>query len=267
MENASKALLMAGGILLVMLIIALLIFSWSRFSDFYNRNDELAEIEDISKFNLQFTNYENRDVYGYELISLANKVADYNMRYSDVADAKNDEKYNKITMKIDLVSDVYREKLCKDNSGNLLFKSKVYTVEGITNIINMAQNIEDNYGSSNAASKLAKSIDSLILSDTQLEYNRNMRHMTDIQSKIYAIESFNKLTDGEKIEDYKDNDLKVEQNYNKMVNYLKNTANIMAYYEYYQFKRGIFRCTGVTYDDNTTGRVSSISFEFTGNIE
>ena len=73
MENASKALLMAGGILLVMLIIALLIFSWSKFTEFYSNDDELTEIDNISKFNLQFTNYENRDVYGYELISLANK--------------------------------------------------------------------------------------------------------------------------------------------------------------------------------------------------
>lgn len=99
MENASKALLIAGGILLVMLIIGLLIFSWSKFSDFYNQSDELAEIEDITKFNLQFTNYENRKVYGYELISLANKIADYNMRYSNVG--QNDEKYTPITMEID----------------------------------------------------------------------------------------------------------------------------------------------------------------------
>ena len=45
MENASKALLIAAGILLVMLIIGLIIFSWSKFSDFYKSNDELEEIE------------------------------------------------------------------------------------------------------------------------------------------------------------------------------------------------------------------------------
>ena len=95
MENASRALLIAGGILLVMMIIALLIFSWSKFTEFYSNDDELAEIENISKFNLQFTNHENRDVYGYELISLANKVADYNMRYSNASGAQNDEHYKK----------------------------------------------------------------------------------------------------------------------------------------------------------------------------
>ena len=34
MENASKALLMAAGMLLVMLILALVIFAWGKFSDY-----------------------------------------------------------------------------------------------------------------------------------------------------------------------------------------------------------------------------------------
>ena len=103
MENASKALLIAGGILMVMLIIGLLAFSWSKITNFYNKDDELAEIEDVSKFNLQFTNYQRDKVYGYELISLANKVADYNMRYSTVG--KKKEKYNPITMKFTITKE------------------------------------------------------------------------------------------------------------------------------------------------------------------
>ena len=34
MENASKALLMAAGVFLVMLILALVIFAWGKFSDY-----------------------------------------------------------------------------------------------------------------------------------------------------------------------------------------------------------------------------------------
>jgi len=265
MENASKALLIAGGILLVMLIIGLLFFSWSKFSEFYSKNDELAEIEDLSKFNLQFTNYQRKKVYGYELISLANKVADYNMRYS--TEGKNDEKYNKIQMNINLSNN--QKQFSKDD--NLyLFKSNTFTIDSITNIIDKAELVEKNYGNSNAASKIAKSIDSIILSDTQLEYNRNTRNMTETQSMINAIETFNRLTDGEKIDNYKNvSDAQVRNAYNNMVNNLKNNnSNILAYYEYYQFKRGIFECgeSDITYD-NVTGRVSSISFTFTGKIE
>lgn len=264
MENASKALLIAGAILLVMLIIGLLIFSWSKFSEFYSKNDELDEIENISKFNLQFKNYEKRDVYGYELISLANKVADYNMRYSNASEAQNDEKYKKITMKINLQNQ--KEAFCK-HSTNTLFVANEYTIEGIQNIIDKAENIEYVYGSSNATTKLAKSIDSLILSDTQLKYNRDTRHMTDSQSKMYALETYNRLTDKDKIENYKKDNTKVESDYNQMVGILKGPGDLIKYYEYYQFKRGIFNCTGITYDDAVSGRVDSISFNFTGKIE
>lgn len=56
--------------------------------------------------------------------------------------------------------------------------------------------------------------------------------------------------------------------YSNMQRKLTNDASIMKYYEYYQFKRGIFKCTStdITYDQST-GRVSTIKFTFTGKIE
>ena len=41
---------------------------------------------------------------------------------------------------------------------------------------------------------------------------------------------------------------------------------VCAYYEYMQFKRGVFECKSIGYDANNTGRVNSILFEFTGTI-
>ena len=93
--------------------------------------------------------------------------------------------------------------------------------------------------------------------------------MTKTQSMINAIETFNRLTDGEKVDNYKNkSDEQIKNIYNNMVDNLKNNSNIFAYYEYYQFKRGIFECekNDITYD-NISGRVSSISFTFTGKIE
>ena len=40
--------------------------------------------------------------------------------------------------------------------------------------------------------------------------------------------------------------------------------DIFRYYEYMQFKKGKFKCTGVTYDDINTGRINGLSFKFTG---
>ena len=48
MENASKALLMAAGVFLVMLILALVIFAWGKFSDYQNAKDSLVDIEDTA---------------------------------------------------------------------------------------------------------------------------------------------------------------------------------------------------------------------------
>ncbi len=124
MENASKALLIAGGILLTMLIIGLVIFAWSSFSDFYNKNDELEDIENTAKFNEQFTNYNRNNVYGYELISLANKVADYNKRYSSAENATNDKKYNPITMTISFPNDKKVEDLWYENAGRIFQKGR-----------------------------------------------------------------------------------------------------------------------------------------------
>ena len=91
--------------------------------------------------------------------------------------------------------------------------------------------------------------------------------MSPIQSKLNALETFNRLTDGEKIEEYKNNPGKVEDNYKEMNDILKGRADIMEYYEFYQFKRGKFKCNGITYDDNSTGRIISISFIFSGDME
>lgn len=266
MENASKALIMAGSVLLVIMVIVLLIFARGKISDFYQEDDEFDDIDNISIFNLQFANYENRKVYGYEIISLANKVVDYNMRYSDASGAKNDEKYKSISMEVSLNGQ--REKLCKDNN-SMLFLSDKYTVDGLETIMQKAEGIQNFYGSTKATTDIAKSIDSLILSTSQLEYNRNYRHMSDIESKVYSIELYNRLTDGKKITGYQNKgDRAVLDAYDKMVEEdLKGTANIMAYYEFYQFKRAIFECTEITYDNEVTGRVSSISFKFTGKIE
>jgi hypothetical protein len=63
MENASKALLMAGGILLTMLMIMLIFFFRTRIVEFYSEQDKIDDIANISEFNKQFTNYERKDVY------------------------------------------------------------------------------------------------------------------------------------------------------------------------------------------------------------
>ena len=109
MENASKALIMAGGVLLTIMIVSLLMFSWRSYTNYRAEQDRLEMIEDTKKFNEQFANYDRDDVSGYELLSLVNKVIDYNQRLSkegmasdDTKNAGNTEQNNPITVTIDL---------------------------------------------------------------------------------------------------------------------------------------------------------------------
>ncbi len=82
MENASKALLMAGGILIAMLIIVALIFAFNSIGNFYSNVDRVDLDEEIVKFNLQFEAYNRDDVKGIELRTLMNKINDYNNKYN-----------------------------------------------------------------------------------------------------------------------------------------------------------------------------------------
>lgn len=274
MENASKALIIAGGILLTMAIVGLVIFAWNRFSDYYKNDDNLAEIDDLTKFNLQFTNYQRDDIHGYDLVSLANKVFDYNTRRSNAAGNKSNEWYNAITMTIDFKGMQNKFRYSNDlTSRELLFKNGIYSNNGIDNFIHTATGIEEVYGGADTATKLAKSIDSLILTQDQIDYNQNYKKMSPANSKWKAVQDYISISKdksilggkkiNETISEYEINNI-----YSNMQRKLTNDASIMKYYEYYQFKRGIFKCTStdITYDQST-GRVSTIKFTFTGKIE
>lgn len=95
---------MAGGMLLAILIVSLLVYAWSLFSKYQSSQDDLVNIEDTAKFNEQFTNYQRDNVKGYDILSLANKVTDYNYRKSE-SDRTNDENYVPITIVINLTDD------------------------------------------------------------------------------------------------------------------------------------------------------------------
>lgn len=80
MENASKALIMAGSILIAILVIGLLVFGYNQISSTEQTKEDaegnLKGLEYMKKFE-QF----NRTLYGSELLSLSNLQEDYNRSY------------------------------------------------------------------------------------------------------------------------------------------------------------------------------------------
>lgn len=271
MENASKALIMAGGVLLAIMIVGLIIFAWGRFSSFYNQTDDLSEIKDVTEFNLQFTNYDREDVHGYELISLVNKVADYNFRYSTETDARSDAGFQPISLTIDFTkasSENFNNLLYSDSTPHLFDKrqyiqSEMYKGEtSIEGRIKNALNIEKIY-SSNEATKLAKTIKVLFAADdnnyinTYMDNNHITREEAIKQLQRIAVDTYNaNVSDDVTIVD--DN---YSQAYTAMKSKIGGRNDVILYYEYIQFKKSKFKCAKMEYNDDT-GRVSNIVFEF-----
>ena len=82
MENASKALLIAGGVLLSILIISLGVYLFANFGGVTAQIGENVEESQISQFNSQFTtNVGKNNVTIYDIISMANLATQNNQQY------------------------------------------------------------------------------------------------------------------------------------------------------------------------------------------
>lgn len=80
MENATKALEMAGGVLITLIIIGTIVFFYNRISEVKQTEHNAQAEEQAADFNKDYEVYNRNDVYGSELLSLANQMQDYNTR-------------------------------------------------------------------------------------------------------------------------------------------------------------------------------------------
>lgn len=84
MENASKAIIIVGGVLIAILVVSLLVMGWNQISDYNKKEEQIETREQIMKFNKEFESYNKAVVYGYQLVSLNNLIEDANSRYLGV---------------------------------------------------------------------------------------------------------------------------------------------------------------------------------------
>ena len=82
MENASKALLMAGGVLLGILILSLAVYLFSNFGGASSRIHDNIEENQTAQFNSQFTKYVgNENVTIHDVVTMANLATENNKYY------------------------------------------------------------------------------------------------------------------------------------------------------------------------------------------
>ena len=82
MENASKALLMAGGVLIGLLIISLGVYLFTNFGGTAGQIQANIDENQLAQFNSQFTSYEGRtDVTIHDVIDMASLASQNNISY------------------------------------------------------------------------------------------------------------------------------------------------------------------------------------------
>lgn len=100
MENASRALVIAGGVLLSLIIIGVVMFAYRGITSLQKEKDISLSNEQVSKINEQIEKYTKKSViYGSEVLSICNTIEDYSRKYP------RSEGYPKITAIIKIKAD------------------------------------------------------------------------------------------------------------------------------------------------------------------
>ena len=81
MENASKALIIAGSVLIGIIVISIFVYVFHSTADFASSYETTVSVANVNKFNNRFEKYTGRqDITLYEIISLVNFAKDFNTR-------------------------------------------------------------------------------------------------------------------------------------------------------------------------------------------
>jgi len=267
MENASKALIMAGSVLIAIIIISCLVLMINNLSAYQGLQTQSEEVAQIEKFNNQYIIYNRDDVRGSDLYSLMNKVIDYNIRQStegkELGQNGQYVGYSPMSISIDLKS--YQKNLAYLDGKNRLFTSTKYAasgtnngIEGIKETITGLENTEFDLGTGVKVPLTPEILTNLVTASTKIFVGNpndlNDEQKSDAVQNFYRVLGYSMQKNGTKT---------INTIYEKLNSNLKD--EVYKYAEYIQFKRAIFKCTGVEYDESS-GRIIKMKFDFTGNF-
>ncbi len=97
MENATKALTIAGGVLIAVMLAVLVTYVFTHWGNSQKMQQEEIDIQRVNDFNKSYLSFE-KVLYGSELLGLANKISDYND-----SDDVNYNGYGKMGLSIKIV--------------------------------------------------------------------------------------------------------------------------------------------------------------------
>ncbi len=246
MENASKALIMAGSVLIALMIIGALVLMFNSLSSYQETGTGSTRTAQVTEFNNQYETYNRTDVRGSDLYSLLNKAIDYN-RTQSTAGTGNDKGQELAYEPMVINFTIDNRQLCADTNPNRLFTSSSYTVQGnesqfVKTVEDAIKNLEDTYGQTSLTNLTTNLTKIFVTSAPEPGSNQEqviIKNFNEASRKV-KISSFDEIKNGSTIRE-----------------------DVYKYYEYVQFKRAYFDCKNVEYDSNT-GRITKMDFEFTG---
>lgn len=124
MENASKALIIAGGVLIALIIITMFLIMYNRISNIQKEQEEQTKIEQLATFNAEYEAYDKKLMYGVDVITLINKVAENNKKYEGNADYQ-------ITLTLDGTIMTSSDSLLNDSKEKYLYKCEKITYNNL----------------------------------------------------------------------------------------------------------------------------------------
>ena len=268
MENATKALLISAAVMIAIMVLSLLMIAYNQVSDYYQNQHTDAMAKQIGEFNENFINYQRDNIRGSELLSLMNKVIDFNERYS-YTEGTN---YKRIEVTIKIGNQYLKDFLYFDyNETNPNYKV-IYEMSNAGSLGIILPEITNKTGVGNNREKDRKLI-ALTGVETELIQDANAAGISGLDkgkletlsSNIGNIIVDEKATDqySESIRIKRENVLKEILEMNNITdNQIKVIKEITyQYYQFMQFKRAYFNSSEEFEIDPDTGRICGMNFE------
>ena len=171
MENASRALLMAGSILIAIIIISIFVFSNTRITQLQQAKIEAEQVAEVAKFNEIFISYQKKAMYGTDIISVLNLGISNNNKYHALS---GEEYYVNIAFKLkeETLDSIYKRKfneLTGEYDRTFLGDSN----PGDTSYLeaNKEYSLKENFAVINSFLQYANNSDVIIYDE---KYNRNL---------------------------------------------------------------------------------------------
>lgn len=257
MENASKALIMAGSILIAIMVIGLLVYGYGQISDLEQTRADAEVTDTLAEYMRRFEQYNrgqgDQPLYGSEVLSLANLQADYNFMEADRQDIGRLEGYSQITITVEITNEISQQNM---PAGEHYFSVGTHDISEILSDYEDLSGKIDNYKEPD--SRYTSVIDNISRSVVYYSTRSNLEIAIDfglpVEPSDYDTETGRDVSDDRLL------DLAMEHD-GDVVTLIGDIADYLAYKGVYDtFRNGKrFTCNEITYNE-ANGRIARMEF-------